>query len=335
MIKDVVKKVVPTGVWRRMSRLRLRKYVKDIYAYDFDRYFKYSGTTKLDAKPKMIGKVIQEYHVIEKGLTMPETKLGFGKAMMLSLISNINEYCDAYGLDDVQLRHAIAVVFEYEEFHRARKFDIDEDVRQAIDLLKFRDTGITSSCQINTTRSDYFSDVDAPFSRFAASRCSVRNYSDAEVPMDLVLDSLRIAMSAPSACNRQSWRPYVFSDKDQISKILQLQGGNRGFGHLANKLILIAGEIGVFGGFGERNACYVDGGMYAMNVLYGLHANKIAACILNCSFPKEKDMVIRSLTGMKESEVFIAMIACGIPPEEFRVARSDRYNLEDLVTIHE
>ena len=57
----------------------------------------------------------------------------------------------------------------------------------------------------------------------------------------------------------------MYTNKNQIAKILEVQGGNRGFGHLANRLIIITSEVGVFTGVAERNQVYIDGGMYARN----------------------------------------------------------------------
>jgi hypothetical protein len=50
---------------------------------------------------------------------------------------------------------------------------------------------------------------------------------------------------------------------------LKLQGGIRGFGHLTNKLIVITSDTAVF--LMMKDQAFIDGGMYAMNVLYGLH----------------------------------------------------------------
>ena len=142
-----------------------------------------------------------------------------------------------------------------------------------------------------------------------------------------------MAKNAPSACNRQSWRTYVFTNKKLIEEILLTQGGNRGFGHLANKLIVISGNVSVFGGSHERNQVFIDGGIYAMNVLYALHFNEIAACILNCSFDIEYDQKLRKLCGIKDSEVFITMIACGLPVDSFKVALSPRKDLSQTNCI--
>ena len=91
--------------------------------------------------------------------------------------------------------------------------------------------------------------------------------------------------------------------------------------------------MGLFGGIAERYQVYIDGGMYAMNLLYALHYNQIAACILNCSHTPEKDELLRNICGIKDSENFIAMIACGIPPERFKIAISRRYERSDTNNI--
>jgi nitroreductase len=109
---------------------------------------------------------------------------------------------------------------------------------------------------------------------------------------------------------------------------LEIQGGNRGFGHLVNKLMVITSETGVFSSESERNQAFIDGGIYAMNLLYSLHYYNIACCILNCSNTVEKDRRLRELCGVKESEVFISMVSLGMPPNDFKAAASIRYPIE-------
>ena len=64
-----------------------------------------------------------------------------------------------------------------------------------------------------------------------------------------------------------------------------------------------------------------------MNLLYALHFKKIATCPLNCSTTPEKDKKLRLLCNIPPSEVFIVMIACGIPPDNFKLASSPRYDI--------
>lgn len=217
---------------------------------------------------------------------------------------------------------------ENEAYHENINYNLDDDVRASIEQLKriFSD-GIETTYQNQTTKSENFKFINHPFNEFSNSRLSVRNYSESELTIMKIQNALELARNTPSACNRQSWRTYVYANKIMIEELLEAQEGNRGFGHLANKLIIIAGEFGLFYNTFERHQVYIDGGIYAMNLLYALHFNEIAACILNCSFDYEKEQKIKSIAGIKDSEVLIAMISCGVAPDVFKFTNSPRYSL--------
>ncbi|MBN2070251.1 MAG: nitroreductase family protein [Candidatus Krumholzibacteriota bacterium] len=340
-MKDFAKKILPDyfiqilkNVFIFFHRKKIRQKLKRSYKYDLLRYSKYSRTFGNDNPAKMMGTIIVQYHVIEKGLTIPETRLGFGKISVIALCKSCMEYITTYGQNHEQLDHAIGVILEYEEHHESRSFILDDEVTAVISQLKelIRE-GIESTAQIQTTKNAFFKKVNSPFLEFSNSRSSIRNYTKEDLSLVKILDALELARNTPSACNRQAWRTYVFSDKKKIAKILEAQGGNRGFGHLANKLIVITGELGVFCNTNERNQVFIDGGMYAMNLLYALHYNEIAACILNCSFDFEKEHEIKEFSGIKESEVLVAMVACGVAPVKFKIALSPRNSLEETNII--
>jgi nitroreductase len=331
MIKQIIKKVLPKILLNKWRNFISIKRLKAAYNYDMKRYIKFSDNYSHDSKIKLIGLIIREYHVVEKGLTMPDTRYGFGKDLIIDLIKHCFEYIKLYGKNEIQLVHAIKVILEYEEFHSKQNFVLDTELKNLINKLK--GYNIQPSLQIEMNKTDYFKDINNSFPLFSDSRSSIRNFSEEVISIENILKSLEIAKNAPSACNRQCWRTYIFSNKSNINEILNIQGGNRGFGHLTNKLIVITAEIGGFANLEERNAAYVDGGIYTMNLLYSLHFNKIAACILNCSNGIDKDVLMRKVCGIKESEVFIAMISCGIPPEKFKIAFSERYNVEYTNTI--
>ena len=282
----------------------------------------------LNTSDKLIASIVLQYHVIEKGLTMPESKLGFGKERVVALCKSCLEFVYAYGSEDMQLRHAIGVILEYEDFHNANNYRLSEEVQQSIHKVKALNIKeVKQSLQKSLSEEEYFRFNNSSFPEFSNSRYSVRNYSDVEIPLPVINQALELARNTPSACNRQCWRTYVFEDKKQMAQILEAQGGNRGFGHLVNKLIVIAGELGAFSYTNERNQVFIDGGIYAMNLLYALHHQKIATCIMNCSFDFDKELMIKTMCGVKESEVLIAMIACGYPVPEFKIANSPRYPL--------
>ncbi|WP_147677613.1 nitroreductase family protein [Algibacter pacificus] len=332
-----LKKHLPASVisfLKKIQSIKLLKQLKVSYNYDLKRYSKHSDTLKTDSSSKLIGKIIRRYHVIEKGLTMPDTRLGFGKDRLIKLIENCIDYVEKYGTEDIQIKHAISVILEYEFFHRAMNFQLDDNLIYEINRVKNLEVTSNISEQRKESKDSYFKYTNSSFKEFALSRSSIRNFTEEEVSLDVIKNALELAQSAPSACNRQCWRTYVFTNKNKMNEILKVQGGNRGFGHLANKLIVIASDMSMFTNGDERNQVYVDGGIYAMNLLYALHYNNLAACILNCSNSVEKDLKLRQMCQIKDSEVFVAMIICGHPPENFKIAVSERYALEVTNTIN-
>jgi nitroreductase len=304
------------------------------YKYDKKRYLKFSDSYLLKQKNEILGNIIKHYHVIEKGLTMPETRLGFGQAVLFKLSNECDIYFSKFGSEDTQFKHALDVLQEYKIFHEINNYELPYEVLAAINHTLNNTTSSKTSSQKNITTDEYFAHNNSSFELFSSSRSSIRNFSNEDIPIEKIYNALDLSRNCPSACNRQSWRVHIYTEKEQILKILDVQGGNRGFGHLTNKLIVITGELGVYGHSFERNQVFIDGGMFAMNVLYSLHFHKIGACILNCSTTPQKDLELQNLCKTNKSEVFIAMVACGIPPKTFKSASSPRYELGKIATFH-
>jgi len=337
-MKKAIKSFLPKFAinWLR-NNLRYKR-LKEAYTYDLKHYYKYSMFEKNALKSKLISKIILDTHVIEKGLTMPETRFGFGIARLNVLINNISSYIVKYHKEEPQLLHGISVVEEYFSFHKDKNFELSSTlVQKHIDfqkLVKSNSVNFKSRKQIMTTKEAYFSKTDAPFFEFSKTRSSIRNYSKDPVDINLITQALDLCRNTPSACNRQSVRVHLYTNKTEIDQILEIQGGNRGFGHLANFLLIVTYEPSVYFEESERNSGYIDGGMYCMNILYALHANKIAACILNTAHNSTKDIKIREKTNIPPSECFVSMIAGGIPPNDFMIAKSFRYPLDNILVKH-
>jgi nitroreductase len=328
LMKQLIKNIIPPFI------IYLKTALPNYY-YDLQLYYKYSASMGLSDRTMLLARIIKMYHAIEKGLTMPEVRLGFGRKNLISLMILNERFIKLYGNRDTQIQHSVAVILEYKVFHEKQGYKIDEELKSLIDTQVAKIDNLSSVEQKSVTSASYFQHSNSSFSDFSRSRASVRNYSEQDVPIGALTSAVDLARSAPSVCNRQTAKAYIISNKEKINEILAIQGGNRGFGHLTNKLIVITAELGVFAELSERNQAYIDGGIFAMNVLYGLHSNKVAACIMNCSHTYQKDLKMRTATGIKKSEVFIAMVSCGLPKENFKIALSKRKDLEDYLTILE
>ncbi|MEP1870511.1 MAG: nitroreductase family protein [Paraglaciecola sp.] len=337
-MKKILKKVLPSVIFTKVRELMRYQRLKKSFLYDLNHYFKHSMNLSDYEEDKLISRIVLDTHVIEKGLTMPEARLGFGLARLNILMENMRLFIQSYDVANPQLLHGFSVLQEYVDFHEKHNHAIDSQAlanyNKLVILKESKDITFTSREQRNISKSDYFLNAESSFFEFSESRSSLRNYSAERVSQETLKQALDLARNTPSACNRQSVRVHLYRDLTEISKILEVQGGNRGFGHLANFLIAVTFKPKIYFEQNERNSGHVDGGMYAMNILYALHCNKLAACILNAAHAPAKDKKMRSVANIPDDEIFVAFIAGGIPPDDFKIARSFRYPLDYVLTEH-
>ena len=79
---------------------------------------------------------------------------------------------------------------------------------------------------------------------------------------------MELAQRTPSACNRQGWKTHVFLG-DKSVELVKWQGGARGFENEIKGAILVTANLKAFL-FYEVHQAYIDGGLYAMNLVNAL-----------------------------------------------------------------
>ena len=153
-------------------------------------------------------------------------------------------------------------------------------------------------------------------------------------PREILENALKIAMTAPSACNRQHARIHVVDNKALMEKLFAIQKGTRGFGQDADKAIVVTADFSAIRWSWERHDLYTNGGIFVMNLCYALHYYGIAHCILHWSVPPEVDVQAHELLEIPSNEAIVQVIACGMPPAEFDVAGSPRRKLNEVMKWH-
>lgn len=301
------------------------------FSYDKLRFFSHAGFLHDNAE-SLLAEIIAKYHVIEKGLTMPNPRLGFGQEALMELISKLKKYAGKYDPRQTQFLHAVSVVAEYLEFHRRNKFLLPSQLISACEEL-VRKAQVIPAAQICLTKEEFFSKNEASFEFFSHSRRTVRNFSGI-ISIKQIEEAVALANNAPSACNRQPWAVHLINDQALIQQCLSLQNGNRGFGHLFDKLLIVSVNLNSLIWTWERNSIFVDGGMYLMNLCYSLHRNKIGTCLLNWAVSPKTDKTLRKLIKMPPSETIIAFLGCGGVPEQLNLVISPRKTAKDTLTVH-
>ena len=316
------------AVFAYFQRFAIRRDAARAFRYDKAQFMENAGALHLDRMSAARAEIVMGYHVLEKGLTMPRRRLGFGKGAVVRLMELVESFERRFGSDDSQVRHAVGVLRAYRELHR----DWPEPMPRLDAFLAAR-SDIPAAVEPHVSRADFFAAKDAPFPQFAASRHVCRHFAGS-VPRETVEKAVEIAATAPSACNRQHARVHVVDDPALRDRLFALQGGTRGFGADADKVLVVTSDLSAVRWAWERHDCYVNGGIFVMNLCYSLHYLGVAHCILHWSVPPSADRAAHELLGIPANEAIVQVIACGAPPEEFDVAASPRLGASDVLTWH-
>ena len=337
MFEAICKRLLGKKLWRKWRRHKHKRFVlsavKPYFDYDMIRFIRYSGVFGEETRGKLLTRITMLYHVIEKGLTMPNRRLWFGRDALTALISAVDRFEKKFGCDAPQSRHAIGVVKDYYQQHKERDSPVPADFSECwaqIEAFAGAHSDIPVAKQLHCSRESVYGKKNAPFPEFARARRTIRHYAPAELPVERIRDAVELAMTAPSACNRQYCRVHCVCDRSRISELLAIQGGCRGFGDSANKLLVVTADLEGIDAPKERDDLFTNGGIFLMNLCYALFYNEVAHCVLNWSRTPEEDLAMRKLVKLRDSETVIAVITCGVPPDEFDVAASPRKDITDV-----
>ena len=310
-------------------RLAVRREARRAFRYDRAQFLRHAGALHLDRRAAAAAEIVMAYHVLEKGLTMPHRRLGFGKGAVVHLVNLVDSFERRFGAGDPQVTHAVAVLRAYRELHR----DWPEPMPR-LDAFLAAHPDVPAAREPHVRKADFFAAKDAPFPEFAASRHVVRHFAG-PVPRETVDAAIALATTAPSACNRQHARVHVVDSPALRDRLFELQGGTRGFGQDADKVLVVTTDLSAIRWGWERHDAYVNGGIFVMNLCYALHWHGVAHCILHWSVPPETDRAVHALLGIPDNEAIVQVVACGLPPDEFDVAASPRLAGADITTWHD
>ena len=167
-----------------------------------------------------------------------------------------------------------------------------------------------------------------PFGEFSQSRHSIRDFGKEPVSEETIRKALKMCERTPSACNRQTWKIYIYKDKEKRQELFNLQLGCNGFSEDMQYAILICGDIRGYN-INELYQMYVDGGIYSMNLLYALHYLDVAAIPLTMAHKKSRTKLIKKKLNIPENEMPVLLIGVGSYKEQYKVAASERKPFEE------
>jgi nitroreductase len=333
-MKDTLRSLLSRVPWLRSGLVRLRglggistaniktskERLEDAYSYDrtlFETHAAYStGTLYREVCELSDGNLEAliniEYHRLEKGLSHRQRRAQFGLDAAERLQAALN-VANTRGLNTQITDYADSVLKSYWRV-------IQEKEGQTIGWRRLSREEVQNRSAIKAQE-------------FFESRHSIRCFDDKKtVDRDWIMKAVNMARYTPSVCNRQTWRVVLCETDEAKAKALALQNGNVGFGHLASHVLLVASDRNCFASIGERNQPWIETGMFAMSLIYALHAMGLGTCCLNWSVEPEKDEALKRDLDLPESFAIGMMIAVGALPDEILVAESRRVSLDQILT---
>jgi nitroreductase len=323
-----------------MLQLKLKYRLLNLFVRESIRFFilniKYNASvdTKNDIE-KMQYTLLRENHVIEKGLSMRRTREGFGQQRVVDLLNNLEVYIDKYySKDEKFINYPISTIKHYIVYTKANGVDISSIEEKFTNLLSKIDTSLLSdipSGVYQETKLNILSQCNTNFASLLNTRHSLRYFAKKDVQCELLEKALILAQKTPSACNRQAWKTHVFMGNLNL-KLLLWQGGCNGFEEEIPCSILVTANLKAFLYY-EVHQAYVDGGLYAMNLINALHSLGLGTIPLSTAFSYPK-LKLLSKFEIPENEIPIVIIGVGHLTDVFKVAISERKNIDITNTYH-
>lgn len=299
---------------------------------EYKRFIRYSYAFNTNTKNKCLSMITACSHIIEKGLAMPERRLGFGSAIIHSLARLLQQYVSAgYDLDDVRFQAGLQVLRDYIDLHKSENYALPFSTKDFELLIEEYGRKEEIKSTLTFKKEDLLRSGKSNFEDLMHSRYSIRDFDEKPVDPDLIGKAVHLAMRSPSSCNRQSIHTYVVLSRERTREIMGLQNGNRGFGHRADKVLVVTSDLCSFGGPLEANLPYTDAGIFTMGLLCSLHYYGIGACTLNWCVSPKRDEELRRLIGVPDNETIVLLICLGNVPDLVNVPRSCRKKRDEVL----
>ena len=275
-------------------------------------YFRYRKASLCHNEPfrrdKMNARLMLVGHSIEKGMSFESKKKNWGKEKVLQLCKMLVAYMQEYPVSE-EVINCLNIINAYRLDDESCKSSevtdcIDSILEQYHDYIQEGYAGVK-----DVIKPDSF-DINTILS-FYKSRASVRSFSEEPLTQMEIEKVMEVARTTPTACNRQTSRVYAITNRAKIDEILNLQLGGQGWADRASTMFIITGCMSCFGGIFERQQVYIDGGLFAMNFVMGLHLYGIASCFkMFVRDYKLQDKVCK-LCGIPRNEVPIVIVMAG------------------------
>lgn len=333
--KDVLRRCLPPWAILVLKSAYVSLELIAAFGYDFVRYRRYSSSViGTSNRHNLQAMITERYHSLEKGMSLPSPRPAFGARPVADVLKLAELYVSKFGSDDF-IKTVAAVLTAYLAFNQNVTSD-EGEIPHVERIRAFLETVGPLDVEAGTRvirRAEVVAATEAVTLDFFKTRNTVRQFSGCGITREEIEFAAHAARQAPAVCNRQFGRVYVYQDVDSIRQVLEVQGGARGFAGEISGLAVVTANLRSYWNDTQRNQAWVDGGLFAMSFIFGLHAQGIGSVCLNWSKTPRVDQEMRSLTGIPQDEAIIMLVGFGRLKEEYRVASSPRRPIDSLLVV--
>ncbi len=279
-------------------------------------------------------KMLRQTHMIEKGMSLSVPRKGFGQQKIKELFEMMDQYLKMdYPSNSMPFQDAIIVLNAYVDMQKKLGYENVDMMEKLKSYDKYRIAGLTAGIK-HDTRENLLSNADKLFPEFFCSRHSMRQFDSKAINIEDIKKAITIAQKAPTACNRQASKVYLYTDKETNEALGELIAGNTGFQQEVQNYLVVTADVSAFYDTFERNQVYVEAGLFSMALVEALHYYGIGSCILqNGEYYKKNKKFKDICKNIPENERIILFVAVGYYKDEFSYAVSLRKNVEDVFVV--
>lgn len=292
----------------------------------------YASDIHSASQTQLAAKLVFSTHSLEKSLSNDNFEIGHGFHVAYLLTEMLNVY-SAKGYDKSHLAYinTLSTLKVFYNLHKETEYveKIETILGDMLPVIEGCTSHMGGASSIS--RKQKKDNNSKNFKELAEGRYAIRTYSDKPVDKKDIEEVVSIATKTPTVCNRQGVRVYAMYEKDVIEKVLKVQGGIE-FYDTPPVLLLITADDSFYVGPNERNQGFIDGGLFAMSMLYSLEYKGLAACPLHAMLDEAGEYAIRGMLDIPESEKLITFMSTGHFNENNSVCKSFRYPVEHILS---
>lgn len=285
---------------------------------------------RLDSSNARSGFLRRHIHRLEKGLLMRPRKAVFALDYISETVEVFGQCLQSQSLSKAESDWATSVLSEYFSL-------VDE--HPVVDSTSTHFKTLCNQYQLSEVQAIPYAEHERPASSITANdlsilytrRRSVRYFANKPVPIELLRQAIDMAGSAPSACNRQSFKFISFNTPADAQRIGAIAAGTAGFAQQFQSLLVLVGDLSAYPFEKDRHVIYIDGALASMQLLLALETLGLGACPINWADEPIAEAKMQAELNLPPYQRVLMLIAVGYADDNGMIAYSAKRPVSELL----